>query len=152
MQNWFECKVKFEKQAEEGKLIKSAEAYVIEAINFTDAETRVIEEVSPFVSATGEFEVANIRKVRLSDIFRSNGDKWYKAKLMYIIPDEEKGIEKRTASFVLVQASDLYDAVKLIIKEMGATAINYEITSVAETIIMDVLPFKATDIDQPQAE
>lgn len=140
MQNWFECKVKFEKQAEEGKVLKTAEAYVIEAVNFTDAESRVVEEVRPYVSVTGEFEVANIRKVRLSDIFRSDGDKWYKAKLMFIIPDEEKGIEKRTANFVLVQASDLAHAVSLIQKEMATTAITYEIASVTETIIIDVLP------------
>lgn len=139
MQNWFECKVKFEKQVEEGKTIKTAEAFVIEAVNFTDAETRVIEEVKPYVSISGEFEVANIRKVRLTDIFHSDGDKWYKAKLMYIVPDEEKGIEKRTANFVLVQATDLQQAVEIIRKEMNTTAITYEIASVTETIIIDVI-------------
>ncbi len=145
MQNWFECKVKFEKQAEDGKVIKSAEAYVIEAVNFTDAETRVVEQVTPFVAINGEFEVANIRKIKISDIFRAEGDKWYKAKLMYLIPDEEKGIEKRVPSFVLIQASELAGAVKTIIKEMGTTAINYEIASVTETIIMDVIPMPLSE-------
>ena len=58
---------------------------------------------------------------------------------MYIVPDEEKGIEKRTANFVLVQATDLQQAVEIIRKEMNTTAITYEIASVTETIIIDVI-------------
>ncbi|MBR1631585.1 MAG: DUF4494 domain-containing protein [Paludibacteraceae bacterium] len=146
---YFDCKIKFEKQLEEGKVQKVSESYLIDALTFTEAEARIVEEMKPYIS--GEFEVSNIRRVRLSDIFtNSGGDKWYKAKLMYIVPDEETGAEKKTANFVLVQASSFEEAVKLVISEMGKTAIDYEINTVQETAYMDVYRFESKSGSESQ--
>ena len=43
---WFECKIKYERTMENGMVKKVTEPYLVEAINFTEAERRIIEERS----------------------------------------------------------------------------------------------------------
>ncbi|MCE5332328.1 MAG: DUF4494 domain-containing protein, partial [Bacteroidales bacterium] len=117
MHNWFECKIKYEKTAEEGKIAKVSEGYLVDALSFTEAEARIIEEMKPFIS--GEFEVANIKRSRINEMFfNGNGDKWYRSKVNFVTLDEEKGIEKRTGVTMMVQASDMKEALEGIIEGM----------------------------------
>lgn len=140
MHNWFECKVKYEKTADDGKIVKVTEAYLIDALTFTKAEERTIEEMKPFIS--GEFEVSNIKRTRISEMFfNENGDKWYRSKVNFITIDEEKGIEKRVGQTMMVQASDMKDALNGIIEGMKGTLADYEIASITETLIMDVFRY-----------
>ena len=67
MQNWFETGIKYEKTAEEGKVVKVNEKYLVDALSFTEAETRINEEMKPFIS--GEFVVSTIRRARTNEIF-----------------------------------------------------------------------------------
>ena len=53
MTNWFECKVSYEKMLENGTQKKVTEPYLVDALSFTEAEARIIEEIRPFI--TGEF-------------------------------------------------------------------------------------------------
>ena len=39
--NWFECKVSAEKAVEGGMSKKFNESYLVDALNFTDAEARI---------------------------------------------------------------------------------------------------------------
>ena len=64
--------------------------------------------------------------------------------------DEKTGVEKRTASNVLVQASDLRDAIKKLDEGMKDTLADYVIASVAETAIMDVYPYEADPDVKPE--
>ena len=74
MHNWFECKVSFEKIMENGAQKKVTEPYLVDALSFTEAEARIIEEIRPFVS--GEFTVTDIKRARLSELFfNENGDR-----------------------------------------------------------------------------
>ena len=59
MHNWFECKVSYEKIMEDGKQKKVTEPYLVDALSFTEAEARIIEELTPFIS--GEMATASIR-------------------------------------------------------------------------------------------
>lgn len=47
---YFECKVSFEKIMEDGKQKTVTEAYLVDALSFSEAEARIIEEVAPFIS------------------------------------------------------------------------------------------------------
>ena len=141
MYNWFECKIKYEKTAEEGKIVKVGEAYLVDAMSFTEAEARIIEEMKPFIS--GEFEVANIRRSSINEMFfNETGDKWYRSKVNFISLDEEKGIEKRTGQTMMIQASDMQDALKGLLEGMKGTLADYEIASITETSIMDVYKYE----------
>ena len=50
MHNWFECKVRYDKVAENGMNKKVTEPYLVDALSFTEAEARIIEEITPFIS------------------------------------------------------------------------------------------------------
>ena len=57
---------------------------------------------------------------------------------------------KRPPLPVLVQASDLRDAVKKLDEGMKGTMADYVIASVAETAIMDVYPYEAEPDVKPE--
>ena len=48
--NWFECKIRYEKVMENGMNKKVTEPYLVDALSFTEAEARIIEEMTPFIS------------------------------------------------------------------------------------------------------
>jgi hypothetical protein len=142
MHTWFECKIKYEKTAEEGKIVKVNEGYLIDALSFTEAEARIIEEMKPFIS--GEFQVANIKRARINEMFfNENGEKWYRSKVNFITLDEEKGVEKRTGVNMMVQASDIKEALEGIIEGMKGSMADYEIASITETTIIDVYKYES---------
>lgn len=144
MSKWFETKVEFEKTIEDGSQKKVKEAYTVDALSFTEAEERITEEMSAYIS--GEFNVKNIAEASYKEIFFSDlasADKWYKAKLQFITLDEKTDKEKRSNVYYLVQAGSFMQAVKNIEEVMGTTMIDYVISSVVETAIMDVFEHTA---------
>ena len=145
LHTWFTCKVSYEKTLENGMNKKVTEPYLVDALSFTEAEARIIEEMVPYVS--GEFTVSDVSRARYSEIFYAeddiNASYWYKIKLGFITLDEMTGAEKKTFTNVLVQATDLRDAVKRLDAGMKGSMADYIIVSVAETPIMDVYPYEA---------
>jgi len=142
MHNWFEFKIKYEKTAEEGKIVKVNENYLIDALSFTEAEARIIEEMRPFIS--GEFTVANIRRAKINEMFfNENGDKWYRAKVNFVTLDEEKGVERRTAVAMLIQATEIKEALNGLTEGMKGSMADYEVAAITETTIMDVFKYEA---------
>ena len=108
MHTWFECKIRYEKTMENGMNKKVTEPYLVDALSFTEAEARIIEEMTPFIS--GEFTVSDIKRANYSELFPSEeeaADRWFKCKLVFITLDEKSGAEKKTSTQVLVQAADL---------------------------------------------
>lgn len=144
MNKWFECKVKYVKTMENGLEKPVKETYLVDAISFTEAEKRFIEEIRPFMS--GEFEVSDIKRVNYSEVFfcdAESADKWFKCKLSFITLDEKSGAEKKSNSYALVQAGDLREAIKYLDENMKGTIMDYQIASVTETMVMDVYPYSA---------
>ena len=136
---WFECKVRYEKTLENGTIKKVTEPYLVDAMSFTEAEARIIREMSPFMS--GEWSVADIKRANFSELFPSDeetADRWYKIKLATIIIDEKKQVEKKVTTWKLVQAANLKDAIKKLDENMKGSLADFELTQVAETAIVDV--------------
>lgn len=141
---WFECKISYEKTMEDGLQKKVNENYTVDALSFTEAEKRIIEEMSNYIS--GEFAVKDIKIAPYKEIFFSedaSADRWYKAKLQFITIDEKTEKEKRATVNYLVQAATLPAAVKHVDEVMGATMVDYVIAAIAETQIMDVFEHHA---------
>ncbi len=141
---WFECKVKYDKTLETGAVKTVTEPYLVDALSFTEAEARITEEMQPFIS--GEFTVSAVRRVNLSDIFyNESGDRWYKVKTNFITIDEKTAVEKKTASFQLVQASEFKEALDVFMEGMKDTMADFEIASITETMLMDVFSANLTE-------
>ncbi|MBR1500183.1 MAG: DUF4494 domain-containing protein [Bacteroidaceae bacterium] len=138
---WFECKVRYEKTQEDGTQKKVTEQYVVDALSFAEAEQRITEEMSAYIS--GEYEITDVRKAPYKEVFFDDeGDRWFKAKLQFITLDERTGKEKRTNAYYLVQAATFDGAVKNINDVMGTTMIDYEKSNISETRIIDVYPYE----------
>lgn len=136
---WFECKVRYDKMQENGMVKKVNEPYLVDALTFTEAEARIIEEMKPFIS--GEYSISSEKKTKISDVFyNEGGDRWYLVKVNFIVIDEVKGVEKKTATLILVQASDFDEALSNFKEGMKGTMGDYEIASIVETMLMDVFP------------
>ncbi|MGL5272405.1 MAG: DUF4494 domain-containing protein [Phocaeicola sp.] len=151
MHTWFECKVRYEKTMENGMIKKVTEPYLVDALSFTEAEARIIEEITPYI--TGEFTVSDIKRSNYSELFESeeeSADRWFKCKLIFITLDEKSGAEKKSSTNVLVQAADLRDAVKKLDEGMKGTMADYQIGAVSETMLMDVFKYGVEPDAKPE--
>ena len=138
---WFECKVRYDKMQENGMVKKVNEPYLVDALTFTEAESRIVEEMNPFIS--GEYSISSEKKTKISEIFfNEGGDRYYQVKVNFITLDENSGVEKKTSTLILVQAADFDSALSNFKEGMKGTMADYEIASITETMLMDVFPAK----------
>lgn len=143
MAQWFECKVRYDKTMDNGAVKKVNEPYLVDALSFTEAEARIIEEQTPFIS--GEFSVSAVKRTKIAEIFwDDSADKWYLVKVAFITIDEKTAAEKKSTSLILVAASDFKGALDNFTEGMEGTLADYEIVSIAETPLMDVYKAKLT--------
>ena len=151
MAQWFECKIKIDKTTADGVIKTSTENYLVDALSFTEAEARITEEMQPYIS--GEFKVDSVKRVRVSEMFfDETGDRWYKAKVNFVTLDEKKGVEKRTASYMYVQATEFSKALQNIMEGMKGTMSDFEVASITENTLLDVFKEDLTGPESaPQA-
>ncbi len=149
MNTWFECKVKYETIDEQtGKEKKVNLPYLIDAVSYTEAESRIHTEMEQYVR--GEFSVSSIKKANYTDLFFfEDGDKWYKCKVMFVTLDEKAGKEKKVANQMLVLASDLKEAYERINKSMEGMTVDYDIVAIIESNIADVFPYFKDEVNEP---
>lgn len=140
MANWFECKIRYDKQMENGTIKKVTEPYIVDALSFTEAESRICEEMEHFVHA-GEFSVSAVKRTKISEIFRDDSDaadKWYLVKCAFITLDEKTAVEKRSVAQMLQQAAGFREALDSFLENMKGTMADFEIVGITETPVMDV--------------
>lgn len=140
---WFECKVRYEKSGEDGTPRKVTETYVVDALSFSEAESRIMEEMCSYVS--GELEIADLKIAQYKEIFFADSDmadKWYKAKLAFITIDEKTDKEKKTTVYYLVNAGNINSALKNVDEIMSGTVVDYQTCNLSETQIIDVFEYK----------
>lgn len=150
MANWFECKVRYDKLQDNGASVKKVtETFLVDALSFTEAESRIIEEREPYIS--GDFSVSAVKRTKISEIFyKEDGDRWYMVKWLIVTIDEKPAaigkppVEKKVAVLTLVQASDFQGALNTFLDEMKGTMADFEIAQIHETQILDVYPVKSS--------
>lgn len=140
MAQWIEVKARYDKMMDNGTVKKITEQYLADALSCTEAEARVTEEIQPFIS--GDFRISSVVTTKISEIFwDESGDRFYKVKVNFITIDEKTASEKRTATYILVQASGFKEAYDNFIDGMKGTMADFEIEAITETKLVDV--FKA---------
>lgn len=144
MTQWIETKLRYDKVMENGAVKKVTEAYLVDALSFTEAEARITEEITPYIS--GEFEVKAVKKEKINEVI---GDKdsgrYYLAKVGYITIDEKSGSEKTAESHLLVGEEDFQTAYGTLLDELRKSVSDWKIISLAETAILDVFPVKLSN-------
>lgn len=149
MANWFECKVSYGKTLNTGIQKTVKESFLVDALSFTEAEGRIIEEIRPFV--TGEFTVSAIKRANYSEVyFDETGDRWFRCRVAFISIDEKTGVEKLTPTNILVQATEHSQAVENLNICMKGTMADWRIIAVNETSLLDVFRYESKLSDTQQ--
>ena len=136
---FYEVKVQYQKMQEDGKEKKVTELYVVEALSFTEAEARIIEEMTPYIS--GEFDVVSEKIAPYNEILISdslNDDKWFISKVSLITIDEKTAKEKKTSLRLLVQADTSETALEYTKKLFDSSMTEFSIDAVKDTPTLEV--------------
>lgn len=150
--NWFEAKVKYMKVNEDGREKKVTEAYLLDALSYTEAESRIMHEMEPVIK--GDYYITGLKKSNITELVESqdgNDDRWYKAKIAIIDADEVSGKEKSNSQYYLVAAANINRALENLEKSLSTFVVPYEIQSITDTQFMDVFPYFSEE-DQEVAE
>ncbi len=138
---YIETKIRYDKMMENGMVRKVTESYLVDALTFTEAEARTVEEMQPYIS--GELSVSAVKKTKISEIFFKEGaGKNYLVKVAFITLNEKSGFEKRSVSQILVQADCFIEAYNNFQDKMKDTMSDYEIIGINETQILEVFKCK----------
>ncbi len=139
MANWYNVKIRFQKEQENGSMKTFNEVYLLDAETYTDAEARTYSIVA---DNTPDFSITNLTRVRYSDVFNyGEEEKWFKCKVVYVSIDEAKGKEKKITNFMLVNAETPKQAYERIEDALKTMLIPYDITDVNLTPILEVHPY-----------
>ena len=140
MTNWMLSKVRYTRQEENGSFKRVTEQYLFAAMSFTDAESRIYEELGSLIR--GEFTVVSISRAELHDIFHyEDADVWYKCAITFN-GSEEGEKEKKTKQTFLVTATSVREANDRLKEELSTLMVDYTIESVSVTPIVDIFPYK----------
>lgn len=135
---WFEVKFAYNKTMEDGAQKLVTELYVVEALSFTEAEAKIIEEMEPYVQ--DGYNIKAIARPQYKEVWfsdKNTDDKWYKARFQFIT-----FMEKKTNMFYLIQAGSFDAAKKYVENVMRGTMKDYTVTALKETSVMDVFEVK----------
>lgn len=144
---WYECKVKYRKTHETGEKKLSTDTYLLDAVSFTEAEARLNEEMKALTEE--EFRIMNIKVANFSEVHPfDNADRWFKVKVALITIDERSGKEKKSNTYLLVQANDVKEAYENTTKAMADTMGDYAIPAINESPILDVFPYFTGEEEQ----
>ncbi|GJM61099.1 DUF4494 family protein [Persicobacter diffluens] len=149
MNNWFLCKVKYRKEDDKGILKNISEAYLVDALSFTEAESRIHEELGSVIR--GEFQVTNMSKSRIVDVFEyPDTDNWHKCKVTYVMIDEEAKKEKKVSNLMIVSAANVKEAYERIQESLSSMLVPFQIPEIAETPIVEIFKYKSPDQRVPE--
>lgn len=132
----FEVGVRMERTLESGKVAKVVEQFVVDALSFTEAETRIISEVGAYGT---DIEVVTMKRSRCTELIGDGSkEKWFKAKVNYITVNEKTGKERKTPYYYFVNAETIADAKSTVDDFFRGTIIDYSIATLDETKVLDV--------------
>ncbi|MDT0685935.1 DUF4494 domain-containing protein [Autumnicola psychrophila] len=144
---WYECKVKYRKTHDSGEQKMATDTYLLDAVSYTEAESRITEEMMAYTSE--EFRIMNIKVANFAEVHPfENSDRWFKSKVSLIALDEESGKERKTNIYLLVQANDVKEAFENTVVAMETTMGDYTIPSITESPILDVFPYFTGEEEQ----
>lgn len=140
---YFEVKIQYQKILGNDKVKKVTEQYVVEALSFTEAESRIAEEMLPYTDGDLDVvseKIAPFNEILLSD--RTDDDKWFISKVGFITLDEKTAKEKKQTFRYLVQAATSEHALDYT-KEMLSHGMSYYcIDAVQDTQTLDVFLYE----------
>ncbi len=157
MPTWFVGKIRYQQPVDEmaiggpneelSKQKVITEAYLIDAVSYTDAEARLYKTVA---DSTPDFEVTALNPMKLADVLHvDGGDNWYKCKVVYMTEDEKSGKEKKVVQVVLINGETTKQAYERVEQSYANLLVPFQITDVNLTPILEVVPYEEMDETLP---
>jgi len=140
MQEWFECKIKYLKIDQGGHERKVNDNYLLDAVSFTDAESRIHKQMEELTNGT--FQVMNIKRSNVTEIIsHEQGEWWYKAKISLVAIDDEAGKEKKINQYILLMADNTKEALKRLEEGLSYMLVPYVVAGINLSNIAEVFPY-----------
>jgi len=141
MNTWFTVKVKYTKQLENGMFKRVTEPYLLAAMTFTDAETRIYEELDAIIR--GEFDVVSIARTELHDIFMYDDTyTWWKCKITYEAAELHSEKTKKVVQTFLVSAETAKEAYERIRESLSSMMVDFSVLSIIYSPIVEIFPYR----------
>jgi hypothetical protein len=137
---WFQAKVRFQKQDEQGVFKKVTETHLMCALSYTDAESRVYEELASTIR--GEFSVVGLSPFPVVDIFDvEDAENWYSVIASFQDPSLDSDKIKMIKGRYLVKGNSVSEACDNLSESLKGLLTEHTILSVAISPIIDVFPY-----------
>lgn len=148
MKVWYSCKVKHNQQLDDGLLKQVTSAFLLDAVSYTDAESRMYEICERDV--TGEFAITRITKTNIAEIISEDGEEqWYKCKVVYSTVDGDSEKEVKINNYLLVNAAQVKDAYEKVEAHLNSMLVPYDIPSITLTSFVEVYPYSTEEENIP---
>lgn len=132
MENYFECKVRYERRAEDGDLKRVRGTWLVEASSFTEAEGRALEGLRPYTA--GDLRILSIKRAACREVYGqpgAEGAQWFRCKVELMAVNEKTGKVKKTPNQVMVEAEDMRGAMARIETLMKGTVEDWRVAALA---------------------
>lgn len=141
MRTWYQCKVKYARENEEGLLKSISEIYLVDGVSFSEVEAILYDRLGSQIR--GDFQVTAISKSNIVDVFfYEDADVWFKAKITYLIVEGDSAKEKKITQYMIVTAADVPQAHERIQESLSNMLVSFQVPDVVETKIIEVFPFE----------
>lgn len=149
MPTWYQTKIKYVQQDEQGKNKAINEVYLFDAVSYTDAEARAY---AFFAENIPDFQLANLSVMRLNEVFfvEDGSEHWFKCRVQYIVFDEKTNQEKKVPYVMLINAKNLRNAYDSLAERLGSVQ-DYIISDINVTKILEVIPYEEKEADPAAA-
>lgn len=142
---YFETRVKYVKVSADGREASVCEAYLLDAVSHTEAESRIVQEMGSVMR--GDYSIPSIKPSNISEVVVSTDerdDRLYKAKVIIIDTDEASGKEKASGRCYLIRGADISRALENLKKALEGYVVPWEVYSITDTPFMDVFPYSGS--------
>lgn len=140
MNKFFEVGVRHDITAPNGTTRKVTESFLLQAISFSEAETRTTTELAGLGS---EFEVVTEKIVNVSEVVpcsADDADKFYRVKHNIVTVDEKTAKVKLQPQYIIIQAASVDDARQRYKTHISTWVIETVLEAISETKIMAYFP------------
>lgn len=142
MKTWFICKIKYQKQDEKGKVKNVTDSYLVDAVSFCEAETKMYKKIEEHIQ--GDFFIQNISKSNYTDVFHyEDADTWFNCKMTYTLEVEGSGREKTVTNYILLTAKDVEEAYTRVFDSLKEMLVDFEVPEVKATKIVDAFAYES---------
>jgi len=137
--NYFQCKISYLSQNDDGSISKKTEEYILNALSFIEAETKLQEYLEELIP---EYNLLSCKKTNLSDVvIDESKDNFFKTKVSYISFDEDSGKQKKINEVFLVQADSLKETLSKMEARLVGSIVDWEIPNITKTNIVEFFQY-----------